>query len=82
MKSKLLFFDTEKVTIAHTHENKSGDIAIVDIKGRLLFWTFIQQENVCKFNTKLTGLDKSKMEMGLSVDAVIYYSHSYDISNR
>lgn len=69
--SDVLFFDTEKVTIAHSHENKSGDMAIVDIKGRLVFWTYIRQDNICKFNTKLSGLNQSKMDMGLSIQTVI-----------
>lgn len=71
-KTDIVFFDTEKVTVADTHDNLSGDLAIVDIKGRLLFWTYIHQERVCKFNTKLSGLDQAKLELGLKPDNVSF----------
>lgn len=56
--------------MAATHENVSGDFAIVDLSGRLVFWSYIQQANVCKYNTKMTGLSAQKMEIGLTPETV------------
>lgn len=59
-KQEKFYVDTEKVTEANSHENISGDLAIVDEKGRVVFWCHIKRQNVCKFNTALTGLDAKK----------------------
>lgn len=67
------YIDTEKVTEAGSHDNLSGDLAIVDEKGRVVFWCYIKRENVCKFNTSLTGLNRAKMEMGLEIKMVITF---------
>lgn len=69
-KQEKFYVDTEKVTEANSHENISGDLAIVDEKGRVVFWCYIKRQNVCKFNTALTGLDAKKMEMGLDIKMV------------
>lgn len=69
-KQERFYIDTEKVTEARTHENLSGDLAIVDEKGRVVFWCYIKRKNVCKFNTALTGLDKEKLAIGMGIDMV------------
>ncbi|CAL8069325.1 unnamed protein product [Orchesella dallaii] len=67
---EVMFIDTEKVTVAKTHDNMSGDFAIVNEKGQLLFWCFINHRNVCKYNTQLTGLTEAKLKMGLDIQLV------------
>jgi hypothetical protein len=69
-KQERFYMDTEKVTEARTHENLSGDLAIVDEKGRVVFWCYIKRQNVCKFNTALTGLDKEKLAIGMTIEMV------------
>jgi hypothetical protein len=66
----VLFMDCEKVTEAKTHLNLAGDLSIVDLKGRLLFFCHIRRNSVCRFNKSLTGLDQSKMDIGLEIEVV------------
>jgi hypothetical protein len=59
--------------MAGTHDNASGDFAIVDLRGRLVFWCYLRQSDVCKYNTRMTGLSAAKMQMGLTPETVKHY---------
>ncbi|CAG7819651.1 unnamed protein product [Allacma fusca] len=66
----LLFLDVEKVIAAGSHQPLAGDISIVDIRGNLLFWAYIQRDEVCKYNTKMTGLNADKLRSGVRIEFI------------
>lgn len=68
---QLFFLDTEKVKEDETHSMVSGDLAIVDERGKLVMWCYIKKTNVCTFNTKLTGLNANKLKIGVDRTVVI-----------
>lgn len=70
--SDVLALDTEKI-IDVEHKNKSGDVAVVDIKGRVVFWAYVRLagREVCRFNTKQTGLTLEKLQGGIAPEMVI-----------
>lgn len=69
--AEVLALDTEKI-IDVNHKPQSGDIAVVDLKGRLVFWAYIarSKQSVCRLNTAQTGLTMEKLDMGISMDLV------------
>lgn len=69
--SKVLALDTEKI-ISSAHEPLAGDLSIVDLRGRVIFWGFIkhEEETVCRMNEQKTGLNSKKLNMGLPMEEV------------
>lgn len=71
--AEVVALDTEKL-ITNTQEPLSGVVAVVDLRARLIFWAFIKHnpQNICRFNEKQTGLNWTKIEMGIELDVVSF----------
>lgn len=67
----MLVLDTEKI-IDIQYKPLSGDVAVVDLKGRLVYWAYIQRprESVCRLYTAQTGFTMKKLEIGIPPDLV------------
>jgi len=66
--------DVEKVSLKTTdkkHKQVAGVVSVVNQKKDLLLWSIIKPEtNVCQYFTSITGLYKTKLEMGLPIELV------------
>jgi len=67
----ILFLDVEKVKESKSHQPVAGDLAVVDKRGRVLIWCYIQRDDVCTYNTHFTGLSRDNMQSGLNIQEVL-----------
>jgi hypothetical protein len=66
--------DVEKVSLKTTdkkHKQVAAIVSVVNHKKDLILWSIIKPEmNICQYFTSITGLEKTKLDMGLPIELV------------